>query len=167
MSRRNLNNRNARQLPHQQSQPPAPSEQPSAASKVNGFQQLTSLSYSKVYSGPIPSPELLAQYDEVVPGSAELIVGQFIKQGDHRIEIEKLAIQAAIQRSKWGLIAGFVLALVTIAGSFYMMFLGKETVGFAGILLAIGSLAGTFVYGTLSQRKEREEKEKLRQELVK
>lgn len=89
---------------------------------------------------------------------------QFTKQGDHRMSLEQLVIRADVQRSKWGLIAGFTLALLTIAGSFYMMYLGKETVGFGGVLVAIGSLVTTFIYGTVSRRKEREEKERLRQD---
>src|SRR5688572_14191133 len=39
--------------------------------------------YSK-FSGPLPPPELLKEYNEVVPGCAEIIIDQFVEQSKHR-----------------------------------------------------------------------------------
>lgn len=164
MNRRNRKKSTAKSPPRQSSQLPAPSE-PIRVPRGAGGTRTSSLSVTKTYSGPIPPPELLERYDQIVPGSAQTIIDQFTKQGDHRMSLEQLVIRADVQRSKWGLIAGFTLAIVTIIGSFYMMYLGKETVGFGGVLVAVGSLVTTFIYGTVSRRKEREEKERLRQEV--
>lgn len=116
----------------------------------------------KFHSGPLPSADLLAEYDSVVPGSAGKIIDQFVAQGRHRMDLERVVIHGDVRRSNWGLGAGFVLAAGTIAGSFYMIYLGKDIIGLAGIVMALGTLATAFVYGTISRRKERVEKEKLR-----
>jgi len=78
------------------------------------------------------------------------------------MDLERVVIHGDVRRSNWGLGAGFVLAAGTIAGSFYMIYLGKDIIGLAGIVMALGTLATAFVYGTISRRKERVEKEKLR-----
>lgn len=122
----------------------------------------TSLTVSQSYSGPVPPPEILAAYNEIVPGSAEQIINQFVAQGRHRMAMEDVVIKGDVRRANYGLAAGFVLAAGTIAGSFYMTYLGKEIVGIGGLLLSLGSLATAFIYGTVSRRRERVEKEKLR-----
>lgn len=126
---------------------------------------MTSISVSKTYSGPIPPPELLAQYEQIVPGSAQQIVDQFVKQGNHRMSLEKMVITSDVRRSWAGLILGAVIALVVLVGSFILVYTGKEVIGIVGIVTALGSLVTTFVVGSRNQRREREEKERLRQEM--
>ena len=36
------------------------------------------------FSGPLPPPDLLAQYDQVMPGLAQKIVSQFESETNHR-----------------------------------------------------------------------------------
>jgi uncharacterized membrane protein len=160
MSRRNRNKASSKNLP---AKPPS--------SNNGAAQQLTarathierrSLSISKTYSGPVPPPELLAAYDEIVPGSAEKIINQFVAQGNHRMALEDTVIRGDQRRANWGLAAGFVLAMVTVVGSLYLAYLGKEFIGIGGLLISLGSLVGLFVAGTKSRRDERVEKEKLR-----
>lgn len=129
---------------------------------VNGGRLTLQRVEARSYSGPLPPPEILAAYNEIVPGSAETIIAQFVAQGNHRMDLEKTVIHGDVSRSNWGLGAGFVLAAGTIVGSFSMIYLGKDVIGLAGIVMALGTLATAFVYGTFSRRKERAEKEKLR-----
>jgi len=112
----------------------------------------------KHFSGPLPPPAILAEYDQVVGGSAEKIIEQFVRQGQHRMELERLVITSDVKRANWGLIAGFVLAITCILGSFYMISLGFEIAGIAVVLASLASLIGAFLYGTHSRKKEREKK---------
>lgn len=120
------------------------------------------MSVERRYSGPIPPPDLLAAYDQVVPGSAETIINQFVAQGQHRMAMEEVVTRGDVQRANWGLAAGFTIAVAAIAMSFYMVYLGRELAGLGGLILSLGSLVGAFIYGTVSRRRERVEKEKLR-----
>ncbi len=113
------------------------------------------------FAGPLPPPEILAGYDEIVPGTAEKIIARFIEQGTHRMELEKVVVHGNNTRANWGLAAGFVLALTTIIGAVYAMSLGFDIAGAAVVIASLASLVGTFLYGTKSRRDERTEKSKL------
>lgn len=112
------------------------------------------------FQGPLPHPDTLARYDEIVPGSAEWIVKRFLEQGEHRMQLEKMVIENDIKQSRWGLAAGFILALVVVLGAIYAIVQGYDFAGVAAIVSALATLAGVFVYGTKSRRDEREEKSK-------
>jgi uncharacterized membrane protein len=44
------------------------------------------------YSGPLPLPQQLQGYEEIVPGAADRIIRMAEKQSAHRIEIESKVI---------------------------------------------------------------------------
>lgn len=112
------------------------------------------------FSGPLPPPEVLKKFNEVVPGAAERIIkmaeGQFV----HRVELEKKVINSDIDNSRLGLIFGFIIAIVGLIISFGLVVLGHQIVGtiFGGTTLL--SLVSVFVYGTTSRKKERQQKNK-------
>ena len=43
----------------------------------------------KMSSGPMPSPEVLEDYDKIVPGAAERILVTFEKETEHRQSLER------------------------------------------------------------------------------
>ncbi len=112
------------------------------------------------HSGPLPAPAVLREYDDIVPGAAKTIIALFEKQSNHRIEMEKHVTREDVKRSYWGLAAGFVLSFVCITGSIWLVSQDHDA---AGTIIAGGSvatLAGVFVYGTNSRKKERESRVK-------
>jgi uncharacterized membrane protein len=107
---------------------------------------------TEMYSGPLPHPDMLKQYEEAVPGLAQVIVHQFSEQGTHRRWLEKTNMIHATGRSWAGLACGLVVAL---AGLWAAVQLG----GWAGAVLGaidLVGLVGVFVYGSLGQRQERQ-----------
>ena len=44
------------------------------------------------FQGPLPPPQILNHYDQIVPGSAERIISLWESQVRHRQELEKKAI---------------------------------------------------------------------------
>lgn len=123
--------------------------------------QSLSITKSQQFSGPMPHPELLAQYDEIVPGSAVQIIDQFVAQGQHRMSLEQKVTASEILRSNWGLAAGFIIAVLMLAVATVFGYWGYPT---QAALLAGGTLAslvGTFVYGTERRRSERVQKAEL------
>ena len=114
---------------------------------------------SSSFSGPLPPPEILKKFDEIVPGSAERIMKMAEGQFTHRTELEKKVIDSDIARSKWGQILGFVIALVGLIGSVTISIYGS---GLVGAVIGVGTLAslvGVFMYGSQNRSKERTEKE--------
>jgi uncharacterized membrane protein len=113
------------------------------------------------YQGPIPPPELLAKFNDLVPNGAERIFCQFEAQSEHRRSLEKLVITSDQTRAYLGLACGTVVSLggFTVAG--ICIAYGQTLPGLATVLSIVATLAGVFVSGTNSRKKERIEKSRL------
>ncbi|MEK7208567.1 MAG: DUF2335 domain-containing protein [Patescibacteria group bacterium] len=110
------------------------------------------------FSGPLPPPEVLKRFDEVVPGSAERIIKMAEGQFTHRTELERKVIASDIARSKLGQILGFVIAIVGLICSVIISMYGNQI---AGTILGVGTLASlvsVFMYGSRVRKEERERK---------
>jgi uncharacterized membrane protein len=110
------------------------------------------------YSGPIPPPELLRQYDEVVENGAERLFAAFENQTQHRQGLERTVIGGGEARANRGQWMGFGLANLVLALGTTMIFSGHDGAGAAIISVDLVGLVGVFVYGRQSQRREREAK---------
>lgn len=72
------------------------------------------------FKGPLPLPELLKGYDEIVPGSAKNIIGWVDNQRDHRQKMDhKVSFRKTFQ-TICGMIFGFFVAISGILGAIYL-----------------------------------------------
>jgi uncharacterized membrane protein len=110
-------------------------------------------------SGPLPPPEALEKYNQVLPGLAERIVALTERQSDHRQRLESLVVRSNARNELLGQVFALVLAAGTIGGSIWLVSLGKDIGGITGILTTIASLVGVFIYGRHKHRKELKEKQ--------
>lgn len=120
---------------------------------------MTHVQYSE-HSGPLPPPQLLAEYDRIVPGGAERIFAQFESQSAHRQYIEKKVIDSNTFVQKFGAFAAFVLGFIAIGGGLLLVYIGKSITGFGAFFGGLASLIGVYVYGKISQSNERKAKQK-------
>ena len=111
-----------------------------------------------VSAGPLPPPEILQEYENVLKGAAKRLFELAEKQSAHRQQLESKVIGSEILRSYAGLAAGFIIALVCVIGGLIVINNGHETAGTTVATVPVASLAGIFVYGSLSRKKEREAK---------
>lgn len=110
------------------------------------------------FSGPLPPPEILRKFDEVVPGAAERIIKMAEMQFAHRTELEKKVITSDIAQSKRGQILGFGIAIVGLVVAGWISIYGNE---WAGGIIGVGTLAslvGVFMYGSQVRSQERIQK---------
>ena len=123
---------------------------------------LTEISQS--FSGPLPPPDILRQFDEVVPGAAERIIKMAEDQSLHRRSLEAKVIHSGVTDSKRGLWFGLIMGLSGFGLVGFCASLGLQLL--AGIIAALdlGSLVGVFVYGSRQKKAERVEKERAVQE---
>lgn len=112
------------------------------------------------FRGPLPPPQILEEYDKIVPGSAERILKMAEEQQKHRFKIENKVATIESITSICGIVAGFILGMTTVIGGIVVAMSGKEWSGFALGGTGLAALVGVFVYGTQSRRKEREERVK-------
>jgi uncharacterized membrane protein len=101
------------------------------------------------FQGPLPPPEILAQYGEIIPHGAERLMVLLEKQTDHRISIESRLVEARVSTTSngqriaaglsvfFGLVAAFLgytghdilagsIGVTTIVGLAVVFVLGKE-----------------------------------------
>ncbi len=114
-----------------------PGQPPVAPVRLQAGQMLAKQTH---FQGPIPHPEIFAQYGEVIPDAPERILRVFEEDSKHARDIQKLALEAQkednhrVHWMAWSLIAGGYV----LSGLF--AWFGKDVL--AGLLLT-GTLAGT------------------------
>jgi len=146
-------NQRGRKLP---AQPPSDTETESQTVRAIVRAELQSTSFS----GPLPPPEMLREYDQIYPGAAEKIIQMAESQLHHRQSLERQVIEAEIRqaaRGQWiaGAIALAGLLAATLVGVF-----GSPVVGGAIAAMDVVGLAAVFIYGSHQKRAEREERVK-------
>jgi uncharacterized membrane protein len=104
----------------------------------------------EMYAGPIPHPAILGQLEGVIPGSAQQILDDAHDQSQHRRDMEKIQIEAAISDGRRGQWFGFIIAMTVVVGSITLIALGQSIIGLAGLITALVGLVGLFIY---SQRR--------------
>jgi uncharacterized membrane protein len=103
------------------------------------------------FSGPTPPPEILKQYDSLVPGIAERFLRMPIEEAEHRRKVEEKVVTEKIRASKTGQIMAFILALLIVLGSFVAICLGFSLAGFGSLLVGASSFASLFVFSRKQQ----------------
>lgn len=112
------------------------------------------------FSGPLPLPSLLAQYNEIIPNGAERIMVMAERQSAHRERLEARVVEGNVANQTRGSYFAFVIALVALLGGFSLIYEGKSGEGLAAIISSVSGLVGVFVYAKVDQRRERTEKMK-------
>jgi uncharacterized membrane protein len=103
------------------------------------------------FSGPIPSPERLGQYNQVVPGSANRIIQMAETQAEHRRELENHAVRSQIRQSDCGQWMALGISLTAISASVWVTLAGQPWVGATLGGTTVVSLAGIFIVGKWQQ----------------
>lgn len=97
---------------------------------------------AELHVGPLPAPEILAAYEKARPGLAGEIVQAWKGQTAHRQRVEQQIVDANISTQRWGLIFGWVLALITITYSSVLIYYGK---GWIGLGLGVAKILALLV----------------------
>lgn len=128
--------------------------------KKADVQQAIMLIREESYSGPIPSPRALQEYEGILPGSVDRILKMAESQQEHRMQMENKAISEQLSFNKRGQILGFVIFLIGIGVA--ILFAYWDMKNFAGIFLTVtmGTLISIFVLGKRDSKKDLEEKSK-------
>ncbi len=110
------------------------------------------IKYTEQYSGDIPHPKLMKEWNDVVPGSAAKIVERFVVQSDHRMELEKSVVKANNFKQYTGPVFGFLIAMTTIVGGIYTSLQGLPFLGGPLTFSGLAILVGAFIWDKTHQR---------------
>jgi uncharacterized membrane protein len=93
-------------------------------------------------SGPLPQSTEIKKYDEIIPNGADGIM----KMAEKRLSHDTNVLDRESRTDRWisisGQIFGFVVAIVMIIASAYLISIGKEMAG--------GIFGGTLILGLVS-----------------
>jgi uncharacterized membrane protein len=133
----------------------SPANQPAArpAEIVSSHTDITAITAS--WRAPLPPPDALQRYEEILPGSANRILEMAEKQHEHRISIERTIVFGNSRRAYLGLAAGFIISALGIGGGIYLIATGHDWAGLALAGVNLTGLVGVFVYGSKARRDER------------
>lgn len=114
--------------------------------------------HSASYQGPIPPAAEMERYAQISLTLPDRIMSMAEIQSEHRQTIEKIAIADAGKQRTLGTVCATAIGLAAIAGGTACIIAGYSAEGIVSILGTIVALAGAFIYGTNSNRKERMQK---------
>ncbi len=127
----------------------------SVGSQSNGDQQAELVSVEhrvSSFSGPIPPPEVLAQYESISPGFASRIISMAEIQSSHRQELEKESVRgitndaiASRQERRWGQVIGGIVVIAAILAAVALGIWGKS----AWANAAGGAIGGISLVGVI------------------
>jgi uncharacterized membrane protein len=109
--------------------------------------------------GPLPDPNTLKNYNDIIPNGADRIMSLTEKQANHRMELEKRVVGGQMLQSNLGQIFALIIGLFSLACATYVILEGHE---WAGSIIGVGgltSLVTAFIKGRDSQEKSLSEKQ--------
>ena len=120
--------------------------------------QLGLLVRQETFSGPLPHPSILREYEAIEPGSAKRIIDMAESAMTHHqaMEAEQVRSEATSNREAWsrsrlGAIIGGIVALTFAGVTLGIVLAGYPTAGAVLGSLEVGALVAAFMYGTRRQ----------------
>lgn len=115
------------------------------------------LEIKEEYSGLIPHPKMMAQYEQICPGAADRILKMTENQLSHTQQLEckehdsivkcrDKALQSEIRLNNLGQFYGFIIILCCIIGGFILILNNKPVGGYGTIITSILTFAGSVFY---------------------
>jgi len=127
--------------------------------KGKAFQVIGSF-YQELFAGPLPHPQILSGYSEIIPDGANRIMIIAEKQQNHRIKIEDSAVHSQNKQGEYGQIFAFILGLVGLSWGGICALFGHDGVGGVISGISVVSLVSAFIYGRYAQAQDLREKRK-------
>ena len=113
--------------------------------------QVVGLVTEERFSGPIAHPRHLREYEEILPGSADRIIGMAESNLAHNQAMQAKALDGDIQDTHHGRLYGFLALCLLIIGAIVSAYMGS--IALAVAFLSAGALGtvGAFIKGKRGQ----------------
>ena len=104
------------------------------------------------FSGPLPHPEILQQYEAIHPGAAKQIFDDFLQESAHRRRLESRVVNAETFGDITGAISSALIGLLGVGGGLWLLHEGRSLAGLSSVIATLGSLLSVYIY---QQRKDK------------
>ena len=103
------------------------------------------------YSGPIPSPEDLGGFEQIIPGAAERILTMAEENGKHQRDMEKEVLSFSFRTVQMGQIFGLIIGILAFVTCIVALYLGSENTAMTIGGVTITGLVAVFVTGRMKK----------------
>jgi uncharacterized membrane protein len=110
------------------------------------------------FTGPLPHPAILAQYNDSVPGGAERVIAMAERNQQHRHAMESLVVRGGLSAQRTGQWFGLLVALTGMIGSIWLVSQGQTWGGAMIGTVDVAGLVSLFIYSHESKKRELREK---------
>ncbi len=117
------------------------------AQAAQAVEIVRSVMVSRQFSGPLPSPQSLAQFEKVLPGTADRIISMAEKSQDHQHDWNDRALNSEINKGNIGMYGGLFVSILLVVGSVVCAFLGQTVVAVALVGASAIGLVGRLIDG--------------------
>ena len=104
------------------------------------------------FSGPIPHPDIIQGYENVVPGSADRIIKMAEVQAQHRQDMESIMVRAESRDGLLGVLFAFALGIGSLVASVVVVVMVPQSSGAISSaalgITGIGSIITAFLKTT-------------------
>lgn len=108
-----------------------------------------------MFSGPIPPPEMLAEYERIVPGLAERWFSKWEQEARHRQDLERDTLVVASGEGRdenkislTGVYGAIALGLAAFVLAGWLGYLGHANSAAAVGTTTLAAIIGTMIWGT-------------------
>lgn len=101
--------------------------------------------FASAYSGPLPHPRHLREYELIQPGFAERIFARMEAEQSHRQDMERCELHIDARNSMLGLWLGFTVSLFLILGAIYCATVGASAIGVAFVSASAAGVVKAFI----------------------
>jgi uncharacterized membrane protein len=120
---------------------------PANQQPANTGTQHNSIEVRETFSGPIPHPTILEEYEKIVPGAAERIIAMAESDMKHQQEMDREELRIAESQVKRGQISAFWLTIIALAVCIFALLMGSEMAASVIAGTTIVALVTAFVIG--------------------
>lgn len=99
------------------------------------------------FNSPLPPPEVLERYEQIIPGFGERVMTQWESQTNHRQQLEKTVITGQTKLQTRGQVFAAVIGIGGLIAAAVVGVWGSSAAAVAIASVDIGTLAGVFIYG--------------------
>lgn len=112
----------------------------------------------QTFSGPLPPPSMLAEYNDVINSGAERIMAMAEKQQQHRQALETRVVNSNTFDQRLGLVLGFIVMMSVAGAGVWLISSGRDASGATALVTAVAGPVVAFIYGRKRQEADRADK---------
>lgn len=114
------------------------------------------------FSGPIPHPDIMKKYEDILPGATDRIIAMAEIQASHRQAMERKMIEAESRDGLLGVVFAFLLGIGCLAAAIIMVLNVPQAAGvICGAVLGvtgIGAITSNFIRSAKSHGSQKKDK---------